>query len=203
MLASPLITILIGIQILGISNDIPLTWLNTFKQYPYLYKGTPEEAQQYFEYFASNAQGLVVHAKVDDNLAGFITGVPLLANERFKGISSLFQTTNLDPTLSYYLSDAIVLASYRNKGVAKNLFRLLEEKVRSWGYKNICLATSEREENHPLKPSNYTNSDEVWKHLGYTKTSMKINHEWITIIDEKENAELRENVLVFWIKELQ
>lgn len=193
-----LITLYLGMQILGISEDLPLAWINTFKEYPYLFKATFEESKQYFEYFASHEQGAVFKATVKNNFAGFLTGVPLITiDDHCKGIIELFKNENLNPKNFYYLRDVIILPAYRNQGIMKILIAKFQEYAQSLGYKGICLVTSEREENHPLKPSNYRDIDEVWKHLGFTKTSIKMNYVWQTIIDEKGNSELRENTVVF------
>jgi GNAT superfamily N-acetyltransferase len=202
MVSMVLYTVLIGMQILGISDDLPLAWINAFKEYPYLYKGSLEEGRHYFEHFAAHGQGSVVIATVDGKFAGFLTGAPLIAvNDHFKGITDVFRNSNLDPNNFYYFSDVVVLPEFQNKGVAKKFFQILEEKAKkSWGYKNICLVTIEHDAKHPLRPSDYEEADARWEHLGFTKTPMKIKHIWSTIIDENGNAEDQENVLVLWTK---
>ena len=145
----------------------------------------------------------MITATVGQEFAGFLLGCPLLVRKnQFADALEFFKAAHIDPSHCYYYSDVIVVPAFQRQGVAKKLFTTLEQQVRKWGYQAVCLVSVERNKDHPLRPSNYDDTDTVWRHLGFIKSTIYTKDSWPTFIDLDGTVEMREHLLVFWIKEL-
>jgi len=176
--------------------------LDYFKEYPYLYFGTSSSERKYLSTYMSHQKGAVAIAKYKDDVVGFLTGVPLLAfNEMAKKIQLMFHDPNTLLDDYFYFGDVIVSPQYRSHGLATRLFSKFDTAIQQWGFKNACLLTIVREENHPLKPKHYKVTNSLWNHLGFLKTPVKIKIQWPTI---QVNGEIKDevNVLDFWSKKI-
>lgn len=200
---APLISLVLGLQILNYMGTVPEIILKTFKEYPYLYSPTLEKQKDYVEWYANHEQGMLTVAHDHDALCGLVTGIPLEAVRVYvPQINELFRAHNLCVEDYYFCGDVIVLPAYQNQGICSKLFAAFEQQVKTWGYKGISLITSVREENHPLKPHNYKDAELIWQHYGFKKTPIIISDFNPTVIDEQGTVENRENFFVFWVKDL-
>lgn len=203
-MVSLFINVVLGMQIMNYIDIVPEIILNTFKEYPYLHSPSLEEKKEYVSWFADHTEGMLIICQDKQKLAGFITGVPIQAVRDFVvDINSLFQKHGFNSDDYYYCGDVIVLPDYQKQGVCSTMFTLFEQQVESWGYKGITLITSIREENHPLKPKEYRDSESIWQHYGFEKTSIVIKNFQPTVIDAKGTVADRENSFAFWVKKFE
>ena len=197
METSLLITLFLGAQLTGLSDALLPPWLAAFAEYPLLVKGNIEGGENYLQIFSKEEQSAVAMATIDDKLAGFLVGLPL---DKYPFSTELHDFNDVDQPF-YYLSDSVVLPAYRKQGIVEKLFHSLLEKVQSWNYKKMCIATVVREEDHPLKPEGYSH-DLIWQQLGFEKTSVQVKALWPTIVDQQGSVEERENTLEVLVREL-
>lgn len=199
MLLSLIITAYIGLQIINIPEEALPGWLNIFKEYPILNQGSVEGVKDSFKQISEESHSVFLIAKTDDHpVVGIATGIPLA----YVGEAEFFEKNDLNLSDYFHINDVIVLPQYRNQGIGLKLYKKLEKKARSWGYKGLSLCTIEHAENHPLKPLDYKNSDSFWQRLGFSKTSLETKEAWPTIMNEQGKIEMCENTLIWWFKEL-
>ena len=197
------ITLFLGAQLLDIPENILPAWLTLYKEYPILCKGTAEGVKNNFVKYSEEPRCVILVAETDDHtMAGIATGIPLTTYTFDNATDELFHKSNLDPSDYYLINDLIIFPEYRIKGLATKLYKKLEKKAKSWGYKGVCLSTIEHRDNHPLKPSNYYDPALFWRHLGFSQTSIKVKESWPTIVDAQGKIEMYQHTLSFWIKKL-
>jgi hypothetical protein len=202
---TPVITILLSLQLYNFIDVVPEIMLKTFKEFPYLYSPTLQEDKEYFSWYAKHEKGMLVTAQHENDLAGFITGIPmnyLATMDFFHGpeISAQFKKNNIDIDNYYYCGEIIVLPDFRENHICSKMFAEFESQVKAWGYEGICLITSDRENDHPLKPVNYLDSRLIWAHYGFTQSSIIIKNVQPTVIDTYGTVQELENGFIFWIK---
>lgn len=178
--------------------------LREYKSYPYLYDGKESEAYSLIEQFSKMPDSALVLLLEDDgeSIVGYATGVSFLAyDEHFINSIKAFDNKNINSADCYYVPDEGVISSeHRTKESSCLLFKRIEDHARSLGYKSICFVTESHAE-HPLKPSDYRESDDLWKSLEYAPLQVALEFSWNTIT-ENNNTELRTHTLEYWGKEL-
>ena len=78
--------------------------------------------------------------------------------------------------------------------------RFLEE-VKALGFKQLLFVTCMREENHPLRPTNYVSPESVWIKSGAQKTDIILSIPWSTR-QAKGDPKRQMNSLACWLKPL-
>lgn len=197
------IKLVTGNEINEIIPVIALQWVEANCHYPYLYKGTLSDGIGYFQKFLSCQHAAVAVAYDQQHeIIGFVSATPIIdfANH-FTGIHELFEQASLHPELFYYISDVIVVTVYRQQGIAKRLFKVIEANAKALGYMFTCLACESHEGCYPQKPDDYYELDNVWKKFGYHKTSIVYDSVWDTI-QLDGTVEMKSHPLMVWAKEL-
>jgi len=165
-----------------------------------LYVGTAEEGDEYFDWLSNSSESAITVAYLDNNPVGFLVGTSFIKfDEHAQGSIQLFEQAGLVPYNYYYFSEIIVVPEHRGRGLSKKLAKALEQHASSLGYTRVCFVT-ESHEYHPLKPKDYRELNNLWDHLGCTKTDLSIPSTWQTI---QEDGTVKEQVhhLTYWIKD--
>lgn len=176
--------------------------LSEFKEFPYLYSGSMAIEKNYLSCYAKEEHGLFLIAFDNEDIVGIASGIPLVkSSEVVPGALEIFHKNKIDTEYYYYFGEFIVRPEYRNKGIFSKLFFDECEIVKKLGYKSACLMTVDREYNHPQKPINYRNADEIWMEFGFAKTNYKLTQQWPTIMANGEIHDIKHS-LTFWIKDI-
>lgn len=179
-------------------NDVASLRITLFREYPYLYDGSLEYEQKYLNKFVNTPDSIICIAFEDDKVIGALTGLPLSYED--PSIRKPWSVSNIHLNNIFYFSEALLLPEYRGKGLGKKLINLAEMWViNSQKYVSITLATVIRENDHPMKPSNYESLDSLWQARGFQPTKNMICHiPWKEI---NENIET-EKPMQFWHKSI-
>lgn len=176
--------------------------IQNFRSFPYLYAGSHEYEKEYLQGYAHEPKSLFVraydsHARV----VGISTALPLLSSSSIvHGADEIFRRANLDPARYYYFGEIIVSEQHRGQGLARRIFEMQEKFARVLGYTHICFLTVVRESDHPSRPENYIDSDEVWTGFGFKRTNMVTIYDWPTYTSNGVKDE--SHLLVFWTKKI-
>jgi hypothetical protein len=175
--------------------------ISEFKKFPYLYSGDMDNEKKYLSAYARSDRSLFAIAFADNDIAGIMTGIPLLESADVLPADAipLFEKNQLNPEDFYYWGELIIVPEFRRSGISATLFNEANHAIES-NYKNICFMAIDREQNHPLRPKNYWDTAQLWKKLGFIQTAMKITIKWPTNLADQQIA--TDNTLSFWIKEL-
>lgn len=199
MLTKLILSLFIGAQCSEMINTVSDLRITMFKEYPYLYQGDKEYEKHYVKAYVQE-RGMVIKAAVKEELAGVITGIPLVEDaETFPEAKQAFVQQGFIPEQFYYIGEVMVMPQFRKKGIAAALFNALEKQAQKWNYEKFCFVTIEHDKNHSLKPANYEDPAAVWRKLGYSKTSVTIPAKYPTICADGSVQEI-ENTFVFWVK---
>jgi len=138
-----------------------------FRDWPYLYDGTPEYEANYLRRYAETKGAVVVGAFDGDRLVGAATGEPL--GDEVEAFRAPFEERDLDPAEIFYMAESVLDPAYRGKGIGHSFFDEREAHARELGFRQAAFCAVVRTEDHPLRPADYRSLDAFWHKRGYEK----------------------------------
>lgn len=168
--------------------------IDTFREFPYLYVGTPENELKYTKAFANTDHAFLLRAMEGESFAGLVTVSPLQFDKSIPQKNPI----PFDPSEFAYFGEVIVSPAFRHRGVATELMQRAAREARRQGFPRTCFLCVERAEDHPLCPPGYQAPDELWRKLGYQKTEMRMRFTW-NAFDVKGIDNPQEHWMVFWM----
>jgi len=178
-------------------TEVAALRIQVFREFPYLYDGSEAYERDYLEAYAESDRSVFVIAKIDGQIVGASTGLPLTdADEAFR---KPFEEAGIDPESVFYFGESVLEKQHRGQGIGQRFFDEREAHAQEFGYKVTAFCAVEREADHPLKPTDYRSNDSLWIKRGYIKTpALKAELEW----EQINEGEIR-NTLIFWLKRLK
>lgn len=169
-----------------------------FREFPYLYDGTPGYEEAYLQVYLDCAESIVVLALDDGHVVGASTGLPLAAETA--AFKHPFVAAGLDPARIFYCGESVLLPAWRGRGLYKRFFAAREAHARALGrFDRMVLCAVERAPNHPRRPPGYVPLDAVWQRFGYVqRPDLVTTFDWQDL-DEHAASPKR---MVFWEKPL-
>ncbi len=177
-------------------NDLARLRIKVFREFPYLYDGSPEYEAQYLESFINSKNSIIVIAFDKDEVVGASTGMPL-ENEHAE-IQQPWIENSQDVSKIFYFSESVLLPEYRGSGIGVKFFREREAWAKSLGqFDTIAFCAVVRQPDHPRKPVNYQTLDQFWKNRGYTMLENYICYlSWKDLDEDQESKK----ALQYWVK---
>jgi hypothetical protein len=161
-----------------------------------------EYEKKYFSGYAKDDKATIAIAKVENQIVGIATGIPLISeSDIVTDAQKVFSKQGIQLDDYYYCGEIIVLPQFRSLSLITKLSQAGSTLLKKWGFKHICMLTVIREENHPLKPKNYKSPDNLWAHLGFVRNHLTIGYHWPTIQPDNTVVDTK-NSLEFWTKNL-
>ncbi|WP_269524124.1 GNAT family N-acetyltransferase [Coraliomargarita parva] len=188
---------IVGHAILDHCEALAELRIRVFREWPYLYDGSPEYERDYLENYSRSAHGIIVIAREGRKVVGVSTGLPLCeANAEFQ---VAFQGTDYAIGEIYYFGESVLLPEYRGRGLGHAFFEHREAKARAYGACYAAFCAVQREYNDPRRPEDYRPLDPFWtrkcfKHEPHIRASLS----WREIDQSVDSL----NSLSFWIKKL-
>ncbi|HMM77834.1 MAG TPA: GNAT family N-acetyltransferase [Gammaproteobacteria bacterium] len=178
--------------------DLARLRISVFREFPYLYDGTPEYEEKYLQIYLDCAESVVVLALDAGRAIGASTGLPLACEtEEF---TRPFIAAGLDPARIFYCGESVLLPAYRGRGLYKQFFAAREAHARALGrFDRMVLCAVERPADHPRRPSDYQPLDAVWQRFAYRRRPDLFTHFAWKDLDEATESPKR---MVFWEKSL-
>jgi len=173
-----------------------------FREWPYLYDGTPEYEQEYLANFAAAQDAVIVAARDGNRIVGAATAAPLRAHtEEF---APLFADHGFDPDRIFYFGESVLLPEYRGRGLGHAFFDGREQQARdratpagSYTHTSFCAVV--RPEDHPLRPQQYRPLDTFWEKRGYRPAPGLVgSYSWKDVGEPEET----EKPVQFWMRPL-
>lgn len=195
------IKLLTGLALQTLIPFIAQQRIELFAEYPYLYKADEKIEYELQNWFAQLKHSAVAVAYCNDEPVGFLTATSLMDyTEHFNGVDEIFRAAHLEPERYFFCSEFIVLKEHRGHRLSEKLLAAMEEQVKKWGYSAVCTIT-EKEDYHPLKPSDYKSYDPLWISLGFVRSSLTSRFSYHTLQLDGSSA-LQEHTFIYWLKEL-
>lgn len=177
--------------------------IEVFKEYPYLYNGDFDYEQVYLYSYIHAQHAAVVLAFDGKQVVGASTCIALEETDTF--IQFPFIAKGYDISKGVYFEESVLKKEYRNQGIGVRFFEEREKwAINYFKKKNISTGRFttfcgiNRSEEHSLRPKEYKNLEEFWKHRGYEKQStLQTQIAWKEIDKEEEE----DHTLTFWLRE--
>jgi GNAT superfamily N-acetyltransferase len=173
-----------------------------FREWPYLYDGTPEYEQDYLARFAAADGAVIVAARDGEEIVGVATGSPLAGHTA--EFVPLFRTHGLDPDRIFYFGESVLLPAYRGRGIGHAFFDHREAHARSrtgpkGAFAHAAFCGVVRPANHPACPADYVPLDAFWRKRGYAPVEGLVgSYSWQEIGADAET----EKPMQFWMRTL-
>lgn len=180
-------------------EDLARLRITVFRDFPYLYDGTPEYEEHYLQTYLRSADSIIVLALDGKQVIGASTGLPL--EDETPEFQAPFLQHGFDPSRIFYCGESVLLKEYRGKGIYKEFFLGREGQATRLGRFDWCtFCCVQRRPNHPLKPEDYVPLDSVWRKFGYEKKeALRTAYRWKDV----DQAEETEKPMVFWTKSIK
>lgn len=178
--------------------DLARLRITVFREFPYLYDGTPAYEEKYLQTYLDCAESVVVLALAGTQVIGASTGLPLAAEtDEFK---QPFIASGLDPERIFYCGESVLLPAWRGRGLYREFFGGREAHARALGrFDRMVLCAVDRPHDHARRPADYQPLDAIWQRFGYTRrTDLVTSFDWQDL-DEDAPSPKR---MVFWEKPL-
>lgn len=179
-------------------SDLARLRIEVFRDYPYLYDGTPEYEERYLQTYVDSPESILVLALDRGRVIGASTGLPMAhETDEFK---RPFVTHGYDPARIFYCGESVLQKAYRGRGIYKAFFTGREGQARAVGRFDYCtFCCVVRPADHPLRPADYAPLDPIWTKFGYERhAELETTYSWKDVGDAEETAK----PMVFWLKAL-
>jgi len=165
---------LTGAAVRDVLDDLARLRIQVFRDWPYLYDGSPDYEAKYLARYGETEGAVVVCAFEGDTLVGASTGEPL--GDELEAFRAPFEAAGLDPSQIFYLAESVLDPAWRGQGIGHRFFDEREAHARALGFKQASFCAVERPDDHPMKPADYRPLDAFWQGRGYTRLDTPIVH---------------------------
>lgn len=188
-----------GRQLEPFIADLARLRIEVFRDFPYLYDGTPEYEEKYLQTYVKSPDSVIVLALDGDKVIGASTGLPM--EDETEEFQKPFVENGYDPRKIFYCGESVLLKAYRGRGIYKEFFQGREGHARGLGRFDYCsFCCVQRPEDHPLRPAGYVPLDAVWSKFGYVKhPELATTYTWKDVDQATETAK----PMVFWMKSIR
>ncbi len=178
-------------------NDLARLRIEVFRDFPYLYDGTPAYEEDYLKGFAGAKDAIIAAAEEDGRIVGCATGSALAGHH--EEFAAPFAARNYDPAEVFYCGESVLLPAYRGRGIGHKFFDFREAHARECGYKYSAFCAVVRPPDHPLQPADYSPLDAFWEKRGYRKVpGMIASFRW----KDTDQPQESEHPMQFWLRGL-
>ncbi|WP_018141792.1 GNAT family N-acetyltransferase [Thioalkalivibrio sp. ALJ7] len=156
-----------GAGIAAYLEDVARLRIAVFREWPYLYEGTPEYEEAYLQEYVDCPDSTLVLALDGERVVGASTALPLAAAEA--EFQAPFVERGLEPAAYYYLAESVLEPAFRGQGAGHRFFDEREAAARRLSFAHAVFCSVIRPDDHPRRPANYRPLDGFWAKRGYEK----------------------------------
>ena len=185
-----------GPAIESVFDDLAKLRIAVFRDFPYLYEGSPEYEKEYLKTYTHSERAFLFAVYDGEKMVGATTCIPL--RDETADVQAPFEKAGLNIDSIFYFGESILLPEYRGLGLGHRFFDEREKHASSFGtFKTICFCAVERI-NHPAQPADYRPNNAFWIKRGYEKVpNLKATMEWPDIGETISTPK----TMVFWMKD--
>ena len=190
---------LTGTALTAALPDLARLRITVFRDWPYLYNGTPAYEQGYIAKFAKAPNAIIVAAFDGDRIVGAATASPMLGHA--DAFATPFKDRGFDVARIFYCGESVLLADYRGRGIGHAFFEHREAHARRLGrFTHATFCGVVRPADHPRRPPDYVPLDAFWAKRGYAKVDGLVGAcEWPDVGETEKTAK----PMQFWMKALR
>lgn len=172
--------------------------VEVFRDFPYLYDGTPEYEEKYLRTYTDSADCIIVIAFDRDAVIGASTGLPLA--DETANVTAPFRAKGYDLSRIFYFGESVLKRRYRGQGLGVAFFEQREAWAKKLGrFDCACFCAVVRPPDHPRQPSGYVPLDSFWQKRGYSPVEgLECTIAWRDVGDREQTSKRMQ----FWMKDL-
>ena len=157
-----------GAGIRAVFDPLAQLRIAVFRDFPYLYEGTPDYERTYLDTYARSERALLFAVFDDERMVGATTAIPL-ADETEEVQTPFFEAGFAVPEI-FYFGESVLMPEYRGLGLGHRFFDVREAHAAAFGtYRLTCFCAVDRPAGHPLQPPGYRPLNAFWEKRGYRK----------------------------------
>lgn len=187
-----------GSEIAGVFDDLAPLRIAVFRDYPYLYEGTPDYEKEYLQTYADAPRAFLFAVYDAARMVGATTCIPLA--DETPEVQQPFLDAGYDLGKVFYFGESILLPAYRGRGLGHRFFDEREAHAAGFGtYTMTCFCAVQRPADHPLQPLDYQPLDPFWNKRGYRKVpDLQSYFSWPDLGEKESTAK----PMTYWIRHL-
>lgn len=172
--------------------------ITVFRDFPYLYDGSPDYEERYLRTYAAAADSVIVGAFDGERVVGASTGLPL--EHEPESLKTPFAERGYRPEEIFYFGESVLLPEYRGRGIGHAFFDHREAHARGLGgFRWTAFAAVDRDPGDPRRPADYRGNDAFWAKRGYERRpGMTMHLEWNEV-----GVGGISHPLTFWLRPLE
>ena len=143
--------------------DLARLRITVFRAFPYLYDGGAAYEEGYLRSYRSTPGAVLVAARDGDQIVGAATAMPLAQHDDAAQLAPA-----LDPAITFYCAESVLLPEYRGRGLGHAFFDHREAAGRAQDFTQSAFCAVIRPADHPARPADYAPLDPFWRKRGYT-----------------------------------
>jgi GNAT superfamily N-acetyltransferase len=173
--------------------------IQVFREYPYLYHGSPEYEERYLRTYVDAPDGMMVLVRDGDQVVGASSALPLEAET--PNVVEPFRALGYDIERIFYYGESVLLPEYRGLRIGRRFFEEREAHALGLGRFDLaCFCAVERPDDHPRRPADYRPLDGLWMQQGFVKhPQLRTTFSWRDLDEPTETPK----PMVFWLKRIQ
>jgi GNAT superfamily N-acetyltransferase len=169
--------------------------VEVFREFPYLYDGDLGYEENYLRIYAETPGAAVIVARDGERVVGASTCLPMAAEAGT--VQKPFIDAGIDISSIFYFGESVLEAAYRGRGIGVAFFHAREAQATGYAMTTFCAV--QRPAGHPLRPKNYVDLHEFWRHRGYRpRPELVCTMSWLDVGE----AQSTPKTLQFWTKDL-
>ena len=177
--------------------DLARLRIAVFREWPYLYDGTPDYEARYLAHFIEEDGAVLVVARDGDAIVGMATASPMAGQD--EEVCAPFAQAGHDVSRLHYFGESVLLPDYRGIGIGHAFFDHREAGARAAGARATCFCGVVRPADHPLRPAGARDLAPFWRARGYVPVEGMIGHyDWKDIDQPGETR----HPMQFWHRAL-
>lgn len=178
--------------------DVARLRIQVFRDFPYLYDGTPAYEEKYLQTYTDCDTAVVVLALDGDAIVGASTGIPM--QHETEAFQRPLIAAGYDVGKVFYCAESVLLPAYRGLGLGWRFFDEREAHAREVGdFDYSCFCAVERPLDHPLRPESYQPLDSLWTKRGYEKQALTTRYRWKDLDEPHET----DKTMRYWVKSMK
>lgn len=187
-----------GAEIADAIEPLGALRVTVFRDWPYLYEGSPAEERGYLSVYARAPGSIAVCAFDGDAMVGATTAIPMTQGD--PEFAKPFVEAGIDISRVFYLAESVLLPAYRGRGLGHVFFDRRESHARDLGgLTQATFCAVQRPDDHPRKPVGYVPLDGFWTKRGYVKRpDLMTEYSWLDVGETAETPK----PMMYWVRDL-
>lgn len=192
------LTVVSGAEVLPWIPHLAALRVAVFREFPYLYEGSPDDEQRYLAAYVKASRACLVLARDGDQVVGASSAIAM--EEETDEVQAPFLDAGIEPSEIIYFGESILLPAYRGQGIGGRFF----DEREAWaanqpGRTLLTFCAVQRPPDHPQRPVAFRPLDGFWRRRGYEeRPDLETVFRWRTVGDPEESA----HRMRFWTREI-